>query len=122
MVQVGQEQAVGIALSMRGFQQTVRWAFKTGSCNFDTKDFMKEMVNAPSPLMGFYAALVPAFLWRWNSREEWKLRHRSSAKASQDKPHCLIQRDINLVGMGTLCPGWGTILRRRIGQCQDRCP
>ena len=48
-----------------------RW--ETGRCNLDMKDFMKEVVNILSPFMGFYANLVPAFLWRWNSREEWKL-------------------------------------------------
>ena len=79
-----------------------RW--ETGRCILDMKDFMK-MVNAPSPLVGFYADLVPAFLWGWNSREEWKLWHWSTAKASWNKPHCLIQRNINFVGMGTLCPG-----------------
>ena len=33
-----------------------------GRCILDMKDFMKEMVNASNPLMGFYADLVPAFL------------------------------------------------------------
>ena len=78
--------------------------------------------HCSEPSHGFWCRLVPEFLWRWKSREEWKLQHRSTAKASRDKPHCLIQRDINLVGMGTLHPGWGTILCRRIGHCQDKCP
>ena len=116
---------MNIALLIQRFQKKrsegpSRW--ETGRCILDMEDLRKEMVNALSTLMGFYADFVPAFLWRWNSREEWKLRHRSTEKASQDKTHCLIQRDINFVSMKTLHPGWGTILCRRIGQCQDRCP
>ena len=48
-------------------------AFEMRGCILKMKDFMKEMVIAPSLLMGFFADLVLAILWRWNSREDWKL-------------------------------------------------
>ena len=69
MVQVVQE-AVGVALLIGGFQQMFGGAFKMERGILDMKDFMKEMVNTLSPLMGLYSDLVPAFLWRWNSRED----------------------------------------------------
>ena len=67
-------------------------AFKMRGGILDMKDFMKEMVNTLSPPMDLYADLVPAFLWRWNSREDWEMGQRSTAKASRNKLHCLIQR------------------------------
>ena len=62
-----------IALSIQSFPKKrsegpSRW--ETGRCILDMEDLRKEMVNTSSPLMGFYADFFPAFLWRWNSREE----------------------------------------------------
>ena len=63
---------MGISLSIQGFQKQsvkpMRW--ERGRCILDMKDFIKEMVNASIPLMGFYADLIPTFFCRWNSREE----------------------------------------------------
>ena len=105
-MQVGQEQAVGVALWTGGFQQMVGGAFEMGAgkCILNMKDFMKEMVNAPSSLMGFFLQI-----WSLDScgggipERNGNCGTWSTVKASGDMPHCLIQRE-------------------RIGQCQDRYP
>ena len=126
-----------VGLSIRGFQKMVGGPSRREMerCLLEMKDFMKELVIAPSPLMAFYADLVPAFLWRWNSREEWSCDTGIFQRHPKTSLIASFKRNINLMGMCTLCPGWGSlcpgwggwggwgaILSRRIGQCQDRCP